>query len=431
MDTHSKPSHPLLHVFTIRDFLLLWSGGTISMLGSQFSLIAMPWLVLQLTNDPLALGAILALQGIPRVAFMLIGGAISDRFSPRVILLTCDWINFVLVGLSAMLVFTGMIQVWMLYLFGLFTGLLSGFVIPAANSIVPLIVPEHDLQAGNSISMGSSQLVGLVGPALAGVVVGIYAQSTRGIAIALAIDAVTFAVSALALWAMRGGRRPRPAGATTDAGQEDLWRSISIGLRHLVNQDGLRFMFIVMTVVNFLFTGPLLVGIPVLADQRLPEGAQAFGFLMSAYSGGNLLGYALAGALPRPNGRTLSASIIGLLITFGLVLCAFGWITQTWVDFSLLLLLGTGNGYISLVIFTWIQQRTPKEMLGRMMSMLLFAGNGLVPFSMILTGLLLKNWTLTGLFALAGGLILLTTVWAVLQPALMTLSHEVVASPAD
>jgi MFS family permease len=420
----------MLHVFTIRDFFLLWSGGSISMLGSQFSFIAMPWLMLQLTGDPLALGTMLALEGIPRVIFMLVGGAISDRFSPRIILLICDWLNFALVGLSAVLVYTGTMQIWMLYLFGLSTGLLSGFVIPAANSIVPLLVPEEDLQAGNSITMGSSQLVGLIGPALAGLMIGAYASSPRGTAIAFTIDSISFAVSALAIGAMRSGRRPQAASQADDA-RENIFTSIRVGIRYLFSHEGLTFMFFVMVAINFLFTGPLLVGIPVLAKEILPEGATAFGLIMSAYSGGNLVGFLLAGGLPKPSGRTLSTVLIVVLFAFGLVLGAFGWISSTWVDVTLMALLGVGNGYIGLVMFTWIQQRTPKEMLGRIMSIVSLAGSGLVPISMLLTGFTIKHWNLTGLFALAGGLILLTALWSALQPALKSLSQEMVASAAD
>ncbi len=396
------------------------------MLGSQFTLIALPWLVLQLTGDPLALGLVLALGGIPRVVFMLVGGAVSDRFAPRTILIACDWANSVLSGLTAALIFTGAMQLWMLYLLSLLTGLLSSLVIPAANSMAPLLLPEQDLQTGNSILMGSSQLVNFVGPAVAGIVIGGYAQSALGIAIAFSIDAASFAICALVLWAIRGGRR-RQMTATTDS---SLWESIGDGIRYLAGHDTLRFLFIVMAVVNFLFTGPLLVGIPVLADQRLAEGARAFGFLMSAYAGGSLAGMLLAGVVSKPTGRMLSTILIGQLVAYGAVLIGMGWITSTWIAVALMLLLGIGNGYINIIVFTWIQQRTPKEMLGRMMSMMVLASLGLVPLSQALAGVV-SRWNLTLLFILTGGLLLLTTLWAALQPALKALSHEIATSAIE
>ncbi|MCP4422074.1 MAG: MFS transporter, partial [Chloroflexi bacterium] len=107
------------NVLSIRDFRLLFAGTATSLLGDQFTLIATPWLVLQLTGDPLILGIVLALEGIPRALFMLFGGAITDRFSPRIILLISDIIRFVLVTLLAIVVFSGAVQIWMLYAFGL------------------------------------------------------------------------------------------------------------------------------------------------------------------------------------------------------------------------------------------------------------------------------------------------------------------------
>jgi len=421
--TLARQPNPMLRVLAMRDFRLLWIGGSVSMLGSQFSLIAMPWLVLQLTGDPLALGAVLALGSIPRAVFILIGGAITDRFSPRNILLACDWMNFFLSGLAAALVFTGNMQIWMLYLLSLITGLLAGFVIPAANSIVPMLVSQQDLQAGNAITMGSGQLVGFIGPTLAGIVVANYGQSASGIALAFALDALSFAISAIALWMMRSGHGR--ARASTSEPQENIWAAIRAGVRYLWSHDGLRFMFIVTAAVNFLFAGPLIVGIPVLADQRLAEGARAFGFLMSAYSGGNLLGYIVAGALPRPSGRAFSVFIIALLLTFGGVLTSLGWITATALDVALMLLLGIGNGYIGLVMFTWIQQRTPKDMLGRVMSIIMLSNFGLAPLSQTLTGGL-SRWNLTAMFTINGSLLLLTALWSAAHPALKSLSEDMI-----
>ena len=421
-----KEQPPFIRALSNRNFRLLWIGGSISVLGSQFSMIALPWLVLQLTDDPQALGLVLALAGIPRAIFMLYGGVITDRFSPRKILLICDWINFLLSGMIAALVFTGAMQVWMIYLFSLLTGAIAGFVIPAANSMTPRLLPSQDLQAGNSISMGTMQLMGFVGPAAAGVIIGTYTHSTLGIVLAFAFDSITFAFSAVMLGLMRGlswENMPRPEKQAT----EGAWTAIKVAARYIIHHEALRLMFIVMIVVNFLFTGPLLVGIPVLADQRLAEGAAAFGLLMSAYAGGNLLGLVLAGGLPKPSGSLLSVVTVALIAGFGIVLALYGWIMSTWVDFVLTLALGIGNGYIGLVLFTWIQQSTPRDMLGRIMSMTSLAGMGLIPLSQAISGTVSK-WNLTALFALAGGLLVLVAVWLAFQPGLRLLSDQMVDS---
>src|ERR1035437_7338810 len=110
-----------------RDFRLLWGGQAISFIGDQFHLIALPWLVLTLTHDPLQLGIVLALAGIPRAALMLLGGAYAARHSPRTIMLVSDVLRLVLVAGLAAATLTGAVQMWMLYLLALSFGVASGF----------------------------------------------------------------------------------------------------------------------------------------------------------------------------------------------------------------------------------------------------------------------------------------------------------------
>jgi len=420
-------ANPMGRVMSIPDFRLLFAGNTTSLLGDQFALIATPWLALQLTGDPLVLGTVLALEGLPRAVFMLLGGAITDRLSPRRILLISDIIRMILTALMTVVIFTGVLEIWMMYAFSLGFGLVAGFAVPAGNSIVPMLVKEEDLQAGNSLIMGVAQLVGFVGPTVAGALIGKYSDSPLGIGLAFGIDAFTFAVSALCLFLMRSGTgRSAPAGDE----KESIWTSILVGMKYLWSNNALRTMFVIVMAMNLFFTGPLLVGIPVLADQYLREGAMAFGLLMSAYAGGNLVGYILAGALPRPGQKTMSVLVIALLAAFGLVIGAFGLIRSTWVLFGLNILLGLGNGYIAILMFTSMQTRTPREMLGRMMSMLMLSSIGLVPISQAIAGAISK-WSLSGLFIGAGGLVLLVTVWAAVQPGLKEFSQGLSAPGTD
>lgn len=424
MKASNTPGNPMARVMRLRDFRLLFAGATTSLLGDQLALIATPWLVLKLTGDPLKLGVVLALEGIPRAAFMLLGGAVTDRLSPRLLMLICDAIRLVLTGLMAFVVFTGSIELWMLYAFSLGFGVVAGFAVPAENSIVPMIVEERDLQAGNSLVMGVTQLAGFVGPTIAGILIGHYSRSNYGIGLALAVDAATFGVSTVCLWLIHSGARDKSG--ETGTGNENLLAAIGGGMKHLWHDRVLRLIFLVLMAVNFLVVGPLLVGIPVLADQRLPEGAVAFGLLMSAFSGGNLVGYLLAGALPRPSGILLRILMLVLFAAFGAVIGALGFIPWTWVDFGLLLLLGLGNGYLAIILFTWIQMNTPKEILGRMMSILMFASTGLVPISQAVCGAVIK-WNLELLFAAAGALVLLITLWTAFQPEIKTFSEGLAA----
>jgi MFS family permease len=415
----TSQQNPMARVMGLRDFRLLFAGATTSLLGDQFTLIATPWLVLQLTNDPMALGTVLALEGIPRALFMLIGGAITDRVSPRKVMLTASIFRFFLTLMMAIMVFTGTAQIWMIYLFGLAFGIVAGFAIPAENSIVPQLVVEDDLQAGNSIIMGITQLAGFVGPTIAGILIGSFSSSNTGIVLAFSIDALTFIVSAATLALIRSAGKP-----AVSENPESVWAAILTGIKYLVNDRALRLVFIVLMSINFFLMGPLLVGIPVLASQRLPEGAVAYGLLLSAFAGGNLAGILGAGALPRPGAGIMKLILVVFVIAFGLGVASLGFVSNTWLDFASMLVLGLANGYVSILMFTWMQIQTPKDMLGRMMSLITFSSTGLVPVSQALAGLISK-WDLTMMFALSGGIVVLFGLVLSAHPDLQVLGASI------
>lgn len=414
-------------VLSLRDFRLLFGGTATSILGDQFYLIATPWLVLQLTGDPLALGLVIALGGVPRAILMLIGGAATDRFSPRAILIAADILRLIFTGLLAAAVVMGTVQMWMLFAVSLGFGTVAGFSIPAANSIVPRLVDDRDLQAGNSIILGSTQAAGFVGPTLAGMLIGSLANSLAGIALAFALDSASFAVSAVALLLMHT-RRMRPAAAGAQPG--GIWAAIAAGLRYVWKDEPMRLMFVILVAVNFLFIGPLLVGIPVLADLYLPERAVAYGLLVSGLAGGNLAGYLLAGQLPRPGGKNLTYILLSALAVFGVAMGSFGFLRSTTVLLLIMILVGLGNGYITINALTWIQSRTPRELLGRMMSLLMLTNTGISPVSQAAAGAV-SSWNLAALFLGSGVGLVLVPVWAARQPALKMFAERVAETPGQ
>ena len=420
----SPQSGSMRRVMQLRDFRLLFAGASTSLLGDQFALIATPWLVLQLSNDPFALGIVLALEGLPRAAFMLVGGAVTDRFAPRRVMIAADITRGLLTAAMAAAVLTGAIQMWMLFAFALTFGLVAGFAIPAENSIVPTLVGHGDLQAGNALVMGATQLTAFVGPTLAGAVIAGVSSSMTGIGMAFVIDTVTFAVSATAFSLIRRDRR-----STVEPATLGLWAAIGDGVRNVWADEAMRFVFSVLIVVNLFVVGPLMVGIPLLAHQRLPQGAMAFGVLMGAFAVGNLTGILVAGATRRPSSAVMRAIVVGVLAGFGAVIASLGVATNLWFDTALLAGLGVGNGYLGISLFTWIQARTPEDMLGRTMSLVTFASLGLVSISQAAAGMAAR-WDLDALFLLSGGLVLVTTAGCAIRPGLRAFTDNLTSANA-
>ncbi|WP_052716413.1 MFS transporter [Magnetospira sp. QH-2] len=395
-------------ILSIRNFRLLFAGTSLSVLGDQFALIATPWLALALTGDALTLGIVLALEGLPRAAFLLVGGAVTDRLSPRRMMVIADGARLAMVMTMAIAVLTGSIDPWMLYAFSLGLGIAAGMALPAERSIVPTLLSKTDLQAGNALIMGMMHIAGFVGPSLAGIMIGTSGGTASGVGTALVIDAASFAASLLCLILIRGQNDAR---LSTKAPRESVLDSIHTAWRHVWRDPALRLMFLLLAAINFLMIGPLLVGIPLLASTRLPEGVVAYGMLMSAFSGGNLMGFVAAGALPWPGALVIRIMVIGLLAGFGIVVGCLGLPTSTLTLMALLFVLGAGNGYLAILLVTWLQTRTPEHMLGRVMSFLLLANTGLIPASQALSGAI-GQWNLDALFAGAGVLSLAVTLWA-------------------
>jgi MFS family permease len=404
-------------VMSNKNFRLLWAGQAMSLVGDQFYMIALPWLVLLITGDAAALGLVLALTGVPRAVFMLAGGAISDRFSQQSIMLISDVLRLGLTSALAIMVLTGNVDMWILYVLAVAFGVVSGFFMPASQSIVPRIVGKDDLMIGNAIVQSSSLLSVLVGPLLAGGIIAWFAGSQTtvaggspimtGVGLAFAADALTFLVSVITLWMMKI--------ATPQAPPEDggILSSIKTGITYTAKSPRLVALLGLAAVINFLFAGPVVVGIPVIASTRLPEGAAAFGVLMAASAIGSLVGMVASGLAKIPP-RHLGLAIAIAVGFFGVGLAAIGYINSMWVGVAILLVLGAVNGYTGIVLLTLLQKSTPPEMMGRLMSLVTISSVGLVPISQALSGFALKV-SIEGLFVGCGALIVLIAVLAVLS----------------
>lgn len=254
---------------------------------------------------------------------------------------------------------------------------------------------------------GSNQLISFLGPAAAGAVVAAFKVPSTGAGVAMAFDAITFLVSILTLSMMHiSAERVEKAAARIS----EVFSAMRAGIAYLVKDPALRLMFILMAVANLAFGGPVIVGIPYLANTRFPEGAAAYGLIISGYAGGNLLGIILSGAFPRQSRRFIELFLVVMFILFAGGLASLGWIPFTWLAMADLSILGILNGYQQILFITALQRNTPREMLGRLMSLILLAGMSLVPLSQAIAGSFLR-WSVTGLYLTGGGLMLACAIF--------------------
>ena len=369
-----------LHPLRVRDFRLLWMGAAVSLFGDQFYLVAMPWLVLQLTGSGLALGTVMMAAAIPRAVFMLMGGVVTDRFSPRRIMMTTACARALLVGIVGLLAYRNVIHLWQLYVLSVAFGLADAFVVPAHSALIPSIVTPEQLPAANSMIQGVVQASTIAGPAPAGLVV-----KRWGIAQAFFIDAVSFLFIIAALW--RLPEKPRTSSGAQPAPQQNMRRSILEGLEYVWRDPPIRALMLLSTAVNFFIAGPLTIGIATLAKTRMGS-ATAFGTMLTVMSVGTLAGLVLAGVVPRP--RRLGTALLVLTAVLGSAMSALGFLQQLLPVAGVLAGMGFASGFVQVHLVSWFQKRVDRALLGRVMSVLMFGAVGLIPVSYAAAGALVE-----------------------------------------
>ena len=380
------------------NFRWLLSGGILSMLGDQFTLIALPWLVLKLSGDPLSLGLVMALLGAPRAIFILIGGALVDRYSPKTVFMITKQASAVLVGALAAAALTGSATLPLVYALSLGIGLAQAFAYPSGSSIMPRAIPPELLQAANGAIMGVRQVGMLAGPLLAALLLAVGGNSVQALGMAFAFDSFSFVVSA---WTLS---KVTPLPGAAPAAQQHVLRAVGEGLQAVWRDVDMRTCFAYWGLVSLLIGGTMQVALPVLAKERLHDGS-AFGMMMAAHGAGMLAGMAISGISAKRNaGRPVRIGLMALTIDAiaGLMVMPFGLITAAWQGAALLLALGALVGLVQVAVFTWIQKRVQPQMMGRTMSIFMFIMFGLAPVSAAVTGWIMLRVTLAQMFAGCG-----------------------------
>jgi len=278
------------------NFRWMVGGGVVSMLGDQFTMIALPWLVLTITGDPLVMGLVIAMMSIPRALLILVGGALVDRYSPKSVLMISKFSNALLLFLLAGMVLSGTVSMPAVYVLACALGVSSAFSIPSGTSMLPQVVAPQQLQLANGITMGTRQVTLLAGPLLAALVFALWGDGSgagphaaRGLGIAFAFDCASFVLSA---WTLS---KVQLLHAAPKLAPEPMLRAIGAGVATVWNDVSLRVCMLYWALCAFVVGGTMQVALPVLASSRL-GGASALGLIMGAHGVCSLAGMALSGA---------------------------------------------------------------------------------------------------------------------------------------
>lgn len=391
-------------MLTGRDFRLLWLGQSVSILGDQFYLVALPWLVLYLTGSALALGSVLLTATLARVAFQLLGGAISDMVSQRKMMIISSAVRAIVCAVLSTLVLSHQIRLWHLFIIVAVFGMADAFFAPALRAFIPAVVAKENLVAGNSLLNGSSLLAMFIGPSLAGLLIVVV--GTGG---AFAIDTGSFVFVMTCLFLMKGHApsvsEPEQITTKTTSARARLFRSIWEGLSYTWREPTLRALIIMTAAVEFAFAGPFTVGLAALAQIKFAGGATAFGAMLSSLGGGLVIGTLVVNSL---HARfSFERSIRWLMTGLGIGLTLLGLVPNVIWACVLMAVIGMISGYIQVLVSTWLQTKSDPQMRGRVMSVVMLSAYGLTPLSFVLTGALTQHVSVSFMFLVTGILLVI------------------------
>ena len=358
-----------------RDFRLLWTGMCASLLGDGAFIVALAWQVYQLSDAPTAMGVVGVAMTVPTIVFLLIGGALSDRLDRRRLMLAADVARLLAAACLAVLTVTGTLEIWHVALLVAVYGTGQAFFAPAFDAIVPDLVPGDQLAQANALDQLIRPIaLRMVGPALGGVLVGVF-----GAAAVFALDAASFGLSALALLLIRA-----PAGVRVPSDQSSLLGDLREGWQFVRRRRWLWVTFVSAAIAYLLFMGPVEVLVPYVVKHDLGGTASDLGLIFGAGGLASILTAMALGQLGLP--RRSMTFIYGAWTVATLAVVGYGVGTAVW---HFMLASAVFNALETAGTVVWItakQRHVPSYMLGRVSSLDWLISIGLLPLSFALTG---------------------------------------------
>jgi DHA3 family tetracycline resistance protein-like MFS transporter len=385
-----------------REPRLLVTGQTISQFGDGVALVALTLLVLDTTHSASKLAWFVAARMTPLVIFLLVGGAIVDRFSRRILLLISDCVRAILTAILVVLIATGHLKFGELLIFAVLFGTFDAVFMPCITALTPEIVPEELLPAMNAVRPLSNNLMGnMIGPAVGGV---IYAASTSW---AIGVDCATFLVSACALFLMKPTPTPHRSPGSS------MLAEIKEGIRYVRATRWLRTGLVAAGIANAVMFSPMAVLIPFLLRHTFHDSKVVVGYTFAVMGLSGAVGALVASNLKTPRRRirvmwtfwTIS-SLSGLIVGFA---------TNFWevmifpLVASPLLLLG------NVIWQSMMQTEVPRDLLGRASSVDWFMSLGLAPIGLVVAGLLATEWGVRTYFVVVSLLSAAPGIWIILS----------------
>ena len=368
------PTVNLLRPLRERDFALLWTGMTVSLMGDGIYTVAVAWQVYELSNKPSALALVGLSWTAGLVLFILMAGVLSDRLDRRRVMIGADLLRAAVQLGIGVLALSGSLEIWMLVVLVLLHGIGEAFFAPAFSALVPDILTPTLIPQASAIEQIVRQAArNFAGPAIGGVMVALVGPGTSFV-----IDAATFVFSAGCILAIRArpvAIRERAAGLVSELRE---------GMAYVRTQTWLWGTLVAASLAILFFMGPIQVLVPYIVKNRLHAGSGSYGTILALEGAGAIVMSLWVGARGLPR-RQVSWMMIMWSIG-GLPFLGFALGQAVWVLALCAAVWGATLAFGMIVWTTRMATRVPERLRGRVNSVDWFVSIGLAPASFALTG---------------------------------------------
>lgn len=376
-------------------FRWYWLGLFLSGLGDQFGWMALSWFVMNKTGSSVAMGGVIAAYMLPAVFAGLVAGVLLDRYDRRTLILV-DNIARGLIFIALVALFqVEQVPLFAVYVLIVIAGILSPLSSAGAQTLLPRLIPDQSmLVKANGVMESQWQIVYIFGPALAGVLIGLIGEGSVLLIDALSFFVCAFCFSRLPQQMSRAAEVDAPGGRRIGPFLRSLMADMRTGYRYIFG----RRQMMVLILFTFLFNmayGPVEVALPLYANQDLAQGAVALGMLWSSLAIGALLGSLFFSTVSWkiPTGYTLA----GIIVMWGVSTLPLSLFSRLEVAMTAMAVAGFVFSPYNILYRSYLQQRVPDHMLGRVMtSIRTITGTGM-PAGAAVSGLLIPSFGVQGL----------------------------------
>jgi MFS family permease len=357
------------------NFLLLWQGQLVSILGDVVYNIALGFWVLSATGSTALMGGLMAASLLPRIVVSPVAGVIVDRFDRRRLMILMDVIRGAAVVSVAAAALLGHLQVWMVFAAGIIDGVCGAFFSPSVLSVIPDITAREKIVQANSVFSMIQTGGNIVGNSAGG-----FLFQLLGAPFLFLFNGLSYLFSAGSLLFARFPR------VVHEQKEMHFRTDLKNGFAFVWKIRGLRFLMITAAMLNFFANMAIMLILPFY--QRNPAlGPARYGIAIACFTGGMFLGMALMAAVKVPAGRRHFWFIVSGMVSM-VCLIAFPFIGSFPLAVAFLAAAGLGDGILNVFIMAVIQMAVPQNMRGKVFSLMTMIMQGLLPLAFALGGVL-------------------------------------------